>query len=323
MKDEVLEGMKDTFDKESACLESVREGLDESASEFVMELHRCRGRIVFTGMGKSGLVCRKIVATMESMGIRAVFLHPAEGVHGDLGLVSDRDIVVCVSNSGETAEVLDLLPSLETIGCRVFSIVGREGSTLESKSERTIVMKGLREVYLDMVPTSSTTATLVLGDAIAVELGKLKGFTQEEFGIYHPKGQLGKKLTMKVGDIMKKGADNSVILSGSTLEQAVFEMCRKPVGGVSIVDKDGKLLGVFTDGDLRRHLQKHNGMLSDEKIDKLMVKKPITLCQDQLIAEAIENTISKHSVSIFPVIDDEGKAVGTLCMIDVVKSGLI
>jgi arabinose-5-phosphate isomerase len=323
MKDEVLEGMKETFYKESSCLESVKEGLDKSASEFVMELHRCRGRIVFTGMGKSGLVCRKIVATMESMGISAVFLHPAEGVHGDLGLVSDRDIVVCVSNSGETAEVLDLLPSLETIGCRIFSIVGREGSTLESKSERTIVMKGLREVYLDMVPTSSTTATLVLGDAIAVELGKLKGFTQEEFGIYHPKGQLGKKLTMKVGDIMVKDTDNSVVLTGSTLEQAVFEMCRKPVGGVSVIDNNGRLLGIFTDGDLRRHLQKHKGMLSDEKIDNLMIRKPMSLHPEQLVSDAVNTVISKHTVSMYPVVDSDGKAVGTLRMLDVVKSGLI
>lgn len=254
MNGKVLDGMKDTFDREISSLRSVADGLDGSVAEFVMELHSCRGRIVFTGMGKSGHICRKIVATIQSMGVHAVFLHPAEGVHGDLGIVSNRDIVICVSNSGETSEIMDLLPSLETIGCRIFSIVGRRGSTLESKSERTIVIQGLKEVYLDMVPTSSTTATLVLGDAIAVELGKLKRFTQEEFGIYHPKGQLGKKLTMRVEDIMVKDADNSVVLSGSTLEQAVFEMCRKPVGGVSIIDRDGKLLGIFTDGDLRRHL---------------------------------------------------------------------
>ncbi|MCH3978056.1 MAG: KpsF/GutQ family sugar-phosphate isomerase [Candidatus Methanomethylophilus sp.] len=323
MNENVLEGMKDTFDKESACLENVKESLDGSAAEFVMELHRCRGKIVFAGMGKSGHICRKIAATMQSMGIRAMFLHPAEGVHGDLGIVSDRDIVVCVSNSGETSEIMDLLPSLETIRCRIFSIVGRRGSSLESRSERTIVMQGIEEVYLDMVPTSSTTATLVLGDAIAVELGKLKGFTQEEFGIYHPKGQLGKKLTMKVGDIMVKDTDNSVILSGSTLEQAVFEMCRKPVGGVSVIDRDGKLLGIFTDGDLRRHLQKHNGMLSEEKIDSLMITKPMCLHPEELVTDAINGTISKHTVSMYPVVDSDGRIVGTLRMIDVVRSGLI
>lgn len=323
MNGKVLKGMKDTFDKEISCLRSAKDGLDDSAAEFIMELHRCRGRIVFTGMGKSGHICRKIVATMQSMGIRAVFLHPAEGIHGDLGIVSDRDIVVCVSNSGETPEIMDLLPSLETIGCRIFCIVGRRMSTLESKSERMIVIQGLKEVYLDMIPTSSTTAMLVLGDAIAVELGKLKGFTQEEFGTYHPKGQLGKKLTMKVGDIMKMGSDNSIVLSGSTLEQTIFEMCRKPVGGVSVVDKNGKLLGIFTDGDLRRCLQKHGGMLSEEIIDNLMMRNPITLNCNQLIWDSINETISKHSVSMFPVVDDNEKIVGTLCMIDVVKSGLM
>ena len=323
MNGNILEGMKDTFGREISCLESVDDGLDDSAAEFVMELHRCRGNIVLTGMGKSGHICRKIAATMQSMGIRALFLHPAEGVHGDLGIITDRDIVICVSNSGETSEIMDLLPSLETVGCRIFSIVGRRGSSLESRSERTIVMQGLKEAYLDMVPTSSTTATLVLGDAIAVELGKMKGFTQEEFGIYHPKGQLGKKLTLKVGDIMVKDTDNSVVLSGSTLEQAVFEMCRKPVGGISVIDRDGKLLGIFTDGDLRRHLQKHNGILSDEKIDNLMIREPMSLHPEELVSDVINTTISKHTVSMYPVVDSDGRAVGTLRMIDVVKSGLI
>lgn len=314
---------KTVINKEIACLNRMVENLDnKQISTFIQYLDNCQGKIIWCGIGKSGHICKKIVATMQSLGIQAIFLHPSEALHGDLGIVSKSDIVVAVSNSGETKELLDIIAPLKKLDVDIVSIVGRSNSTLESVSTQTLVLNGLEEVYLGIVPTSSTTGTLVMGDAISIAIASRKNFAKEDFGKYHPNGQLGKKLTLKVMDVMVKDNDNSLIVTGSSLEQAVFEMCRKSVSGVTIVDKSGAVKGIFTDGDLRRYMNSQNESFSNVLVDEVMTETPICIQETQLLSEAITSIISKNSVSIYPVVNKQGKAVGTLRMIDVVKSGL-
>ncbi len=290
---------------------------------FVFELDRCRGTLIWMGVGKSGHVCSKIVATMQSLGIKSLFIHPTEALHGDLGVVASEDIVILVSNSGETKELVDTIIPIRNIGARIFCIVGRNDSTLEKKSDMTLHVAVKDEVFLDIVPTSSTTATMVMGDSIAVSIAKTRGFTREDFGKFHPNGQLGKRLTLCVSDVMLTDNDNSVVLEGSSLEQVIFEMCKKSVGAVSITDKNGMLKGIFTDGDLRRFANQEGYNPRLTIIDNIMVKDPITLKENQLLYDAIIQTISSYTVSVFPVVDDKGKLVGILRIIDVLKTGLL
>ena len=311
------------FEGEIKGLEQSKEALDDNYNQFVYELDRCRGTLIWTGIGKSGHICKKIVATMQSLGIKSFYLHPSEALHGDLGLISSDDIVIAVSNSGETKELVDTIIPIRNLGAKVLAIVGHKDSSLEKMSDRTLVIGISNEVYLDLVPTTSTTTMLVLGDAIAVSIAQKRKFTKEDFGKYHPNGQLGMRLTFHVSDIMLSGTEHSIVLEGSSLEQVIFEMCRKPVGCVNIVDRKGMLVGLFTDGDLRRYLNNGGSDLKTTIVDTLMVTNPIILHPDQLLFDAIVEVISKHSVSVYPVVDSEGKSVGTLRTIDVIKSGLI
>ncbi len=314
---------KEVFSGEIECLCKLRERLGDNFEKFAFNLDKCRGYLIWSGIGKSGYICRKIVATMQSLGIKALYLHPSEALHGDLGVISPEDIVIFVSNSGETKELLDAISPIKNIGAKIFSIVGRVGSSLEQKSDMTLILEMLNEVYLDIVPTTSTTSTLVIGDALAVSIAQKRGFTKEEFGKYHPSGQLGKKLTLRVKDVMLKGAENSVVLEGSTIEQVIFEMCKKSIGAVSVTDKSGLLKGVFTDGDLRRFTNQSEYNPKTTIIDDVMIKQPITIDCNQLLYDAITQTISKHSVSVFPVVNKDGVLVGTLRAIDVLKTGLL
>lgn len=318
-----FECAKSVFNEEIAGLKAVLDCLGDDFEKFVFELDRCRGNLIWMGIGKSGLICRKIVATLQSLGIKALFLHPSEALHGDLGILCPEDIVIAVSNSGETKELLDTVEPIQNLGVKIFSITGRKDSSLESKSVNTYVINVKNEAFLDMVPTTSTTATLVLGDAIAVSIAHKRGFTKENFGKYHPNGQLGKRLTLKVKDIMLKGVENSVVLEGANIEQVIFEMCKKSVSAVAVTDRQGKLKGLFTDGDLRRLANSPEYDPKKTIIDEVMISNPITLDENNLLFEAIEQVISKHTVSIFPVVDSNHKLVGTLRAIDVIKTGLI
>lgn len=317
-----MESAKDVFNTEINCLKALYMSLDESFELFVQKIDGCRGNIVWTGVGKSGHICKKVVATMQSLGIKAIFLNPVDALHGDLGVLSRNDVVIIVSNSGSTKELIDIIPPIKALGVSIFSIVGKSRSPIAVLSDETYCITDAEEAFLGIVPTSSTTNSLVLGDAIAISIAKQRHFTIDEFGLYHPKGQLGKRLTLKVKDVMVKGPENSIILEGATLEQAVFEMCRKSVSAVCVVDKIGKLKGYFTDGDFRRYMSKSGGRLDLTKIDSVMVTKPIYLKSDQLLYDAITETISQHTVSSYPVIDDDNNVVGIVRMVDVVNSGL-
>ncbi|MGI6078913.1 MAG: KpsF/GutQ family sugar-phosphate isomerase [Fastidiosipilaceae bacterium] len=239
-----LDDGRQVFDKEIKSLIDTRDSLDSSFSDIVEAILQCQGRIILSGMGKSGHIARKITATMQSLGIKSYFMHPGEALHGDLGMVTEEDIVIALSNSGETDEILNLIPTIKKVGADLMCIVGRKDSTLERNSVLALILPPMEEAYLgSLVPTSSTTAMLALGDAISVAVAKERGFEAKEFSVFHPKGTLGKRLTLKVEGMMIKRDDSPVVLSKSSIRDAVLEMCNKPVGGTNVVDSDGYLLG--------------------------------------------------------------------------------
>lgn len=322
MIDLLAEG-KRVFDKEIDAAKATCDALGLSFVVICNAIDSCRGRVILTGMGKSGHICRKIVATMQSLGIKAQFMHPGDALHGDLGMLTKDDMVLALSNSGETDEILQLVPAIQKIGTPLYCVVGRMESTLAKFSEEVILLPKIEEAYLGtLVPTSSTTATLMIGDALAVAVASKRGFAPEDFGVFHPNGLLGKRLTLKVESLMLTGDENSAVLCGSTVEDTVFEMCRKSIGGVNIIDEFGNLKGVFTDGDLRRlchHVPEGMGRII---IDDIMTTTPIALQKNQLVADVIEEIrLYNRTVSFYPVVDN-GVLVGSLRLLDISRSGL-
>lgn len=321
---DILEEGRKVFQVEIEGIKRLMDSLDESFITFVKRIHNCQGRVVWTGMGKSGHICNKVAATMASIGIKAYYMHPAEGLHGDLGLLTKEDIVIALSNSGETDEILGLLPSIQRIGVDLYSIVGRRNSTLEQYSKEVIVFPEMDEAFLgNLVPSTSTTASLVLGDALAVMVSTIRGFTSEDFAVFHPNGLLGRKMTLKVSDLMKKGDENAIIQSGKNVEQAVIEMCKKPIGCVNIEDADGQYIGIFTDGDLRRLISQRGAQVMEEPIDRVMTRNPLRIEPNLLVVDAVERMRDMNrKVSTLAVVEN-GRIVGTLCVADIAKAGLI
>lgn len=318
-----LDDGRQVFDKEIKALIDTRDNLDDNFSAFANAIHECRGRVILSGMGKSGHVAKKITATMQSLGIKSYFMHPAEALHGDLGMITEDDIIVAISNSGETDEILNLIPTINKVGAELLCIVGRENSTLERNSSMTLILPPLEEAYLgSLVPTSSTTAMLVIGDALAVSVAKERGFEAKEFSVFHPKGTLGKRMTLMVEGMMIKGDENSTVSSGSTIREAVLEMCKKPIGGTNIIDSRGYLLGVFTDGDLRRLFSRNPDGAMDMIINDVMTANPICLSPKILVYDSID-IMREKKASFFPVVDDNKKLMGTIRLMDVVRSGLM
>lgn len=311
---------KHVFDTEIEGLITIRNQLDSNFIKMVDYIDSCKGHVVFMGVGKSGHICKKIVATMQSLGIKALYIHPTEGLHGDLGCISDDDLVVYVSNSGETEELLNTIISIKYIGATTVCIVGRKECTLMKECECGIVMCGLKEAYLGMVPTTTTTSTLVIGDALAVAIATRRDFTKSKFGIYHPHGTLGKRLTMTIDDFLI--VENSSINVDSTVKDAIMCMCKTSLGGVSIIDKDRHLVGVFTDGDLRRLLGSSIHEPLSLKISDIMTKNPITMSSGHLAFDEIEKVMRKHQVSFYPVVKDN-IYIGSVNNSSFIKSGLI
>ena len=321
---DILEIGREVFDIELEGLLKMRESLGESFVTIAEKINACKGRVVCTGMGKSGHIFKKVAATMASIGIKTYFMHPAEALHGDLGLLTSDDIVLALSNGGETEEILNLIPSIQKIGAAMYSIVGRKNSTLEKYSEAVIVFPEVNEAFLgNLVPTTTTTVSLLVGDALAVAVAKMRGFTPGEFAVFHPNGLLGRKLTMKVSDLMKKGEENAVVKEGMTVQAAVFEMCKKPIGCVNVVDEKSRFTGIFTDGDLRRLIGKDGEGALSHKIEEVMTKDPLFVEPDLLVVDAVERMKKMNrKVSTLAVVEDE-QILGTLCVTDIAKAGLI
>ena len=293
-------------------------------SEFaaaVRMMFECRGRIIITGVGKSGIIARKIVATMNSTGTPAVFLHPSDAVHGDLGMVRKDDVVVCVSKSGDTPELAQLMPLFQRLGVPIVSVVGRVRSPLAAQS--TIVLDaGVAEEACphDLAPTASTTATLALGDALAVALLDRRQFSREDFALYHPGGSLGRRLLLKVDEMMVRDGGIPSVRGDVPLRDAIMEMTTKRLGCTCVVRGDGTLEGIVTDGDLRRLLQTSTD-ISRTTVGMVMTRNPKTIQPGTLAVVALQE-MESYKITQIVVVDGDGKPAGVLHIHDLVKAGI-
>jgi arabinose-5-phosphate isomerase len=286
-------------------------------------LNQCRGRVIVTGMGKSGLVGKKIAATLASTGTPAFFLHPAEACHGDLGTVTGEDVILAISNSGETEEIIGLIPYLKRFDVKLISMTGKDVSTLSRASDVTLDI-GVREEACPMgiVPTASTTAALAMGDALAVVLLTMKGFREEDFATFHPKGSLGKKLLIRVSDLMHSGDGVPMVRPETPMTETVIEMSSKRLGVTTVVDEGGRLNGVITDGDLRRGIEKWSNKFFEMKAGEVMIKDPKTIQADALAAKALA-VMERHSITSLVVPDGDGRLMGIIHLHDILRQGIV
>lgn len=310
------------FDKEIEALRKTRDSLGEDFEKLVELVLHCRGKVILSGMGKPGHIGTKMAATLASLGTPAFFMHPAEAMHGDLGMVTKEDVVILMSYSGESEEVTRLMPVLQEIGCITVAITGNASSTLNRECMYHFVFPAFEEAcYMHLAPTSSTTALLVLGDALAITVAKLRNYTKEDFGLHHPAGALGKKLLVKVSDVMHKGDENAVIPMGSSLRSAIVEMSSKGLSMVTIVDEENHLKGIITDGDLRRMLEKGIDVYH-ESIDTVMTRNPKWIDSREMAVNALQ-FMSDHRITSMPVLDENETVVGSVLMQDIFKAGIV
>lgn len=325
MEDVMLEQARQVLRMEAeAVLEQV-ERIDEHFKAAVEMILACPGRTVITGMGKSGIIGRKMAATLASTGTPSFYLHPAEGIHGDLGMVTEGDVVIALSNSGETGEVLHILPSLRRIGAKLIAMVGNPNSTLAKNSDIVLNVCVTREACpLGLAPTSSTTAALAYGDALALALLSKRKFTASQFAVFHPGGSLGRKLLLTVEDIMHSGTENPLVKADISVQDALFVITDKGLGAVSVVDDDNKMLGVLTDGDIRRGLSKGVDFLK-RPVTELMTASPKTITKEKLAAQALHIMESNRPkpITVLPVVDAENHVIGLLHMTDLVRQGVV
>lgn len=319
---DVIAEARAVFDKEIEALTRTRDALGEDFSNMVDLVLNCRGKVVLAGMGKPGHIGTKIAATLASLGTPAFFMHPAEAMHGDLGMVEEKDVVILMSYSGESEEVTRLMPTLHEIGCKTVAITGKPKSTLARECQYHFFFPEFEEAcYMHLAPTSSTTALLVLGDALALVVSRAKNYTREEFGLYHPAGALGRKLLVHVSDLMHAGKENAVVREQSSLREAIVEMSSKGLSMVSVVDEDGKLKGIITDGDLRRMLERGTDVYH-EVIDHVMTKTPRWIDSREMAVNALQ-VMSDLKITGMPVLDEDRKVVGTILMQDIFKAGIV
>lgn len=322
---EMLKHAQDVLRMEAEAVLELVPRIDANFAAAVEMILQCPGRTVITGMGKSGIIGRKMAATLASTGTPSFYLHPAEGIHGDLGMVTAGDVVIALSNSGETGEVLNILPSLRRIGAKIIAMVGNDASTLAKNADVVLNVGVSKEACpLGLAPTSSTTAALAYGDALALALLQRHHFTASQFAIFHPGGSLGRRLLLTVGDIMHSGEENPVVVGETTVQEALFVITDKGLGAVSVIDADGVMQGVLTDGDIRRGLSKGVDFLQ-RPVTELMTKQPKTITKDKLAAQALHIMESNHPkpITVLPVIDADNKVIGLLHMTDLVRQGVV
>lgn len=320
----IIDEAKNVFEIEIDTLNKIKTNIGQEFILLVNMIENCDGRVIITGMGKSGHIGNKISATLSSLGTPSFFMHPSEAGHGDLGMLTDKDILIAISNSGETEEVIQLIPSIRKIGTKLISVTCKEYSTLGSFADLNIYLKIEKEAcFLEIAPTSSTTATLVFGDALAVVLSQKHGFTKEKFGLYHPKGSLGKKLLLQVSDIMHMGDDIPKIKINTSIKNALVEMTYKSFGLVNVIDDKEKLVGIITAGDIVRRIETTPGFLN-ENVSTIMNCMPSTVYDDELAVQAVGviNSSDKKIV-VLPVINRELKCVGVISVNDLMKAGIM
>ena len=310
-----------TIAMERDAITELLERLDEDFSRACEILLATRGRVVVTGMGKSGHIGTKIAATLASTGTPALFVHPGEASHGDLGMITDQDTVIALSNSGTTNEVVTLLPLLKRMGVPLITMTGDANSVL-ARSANVNLDTSVREEAcpLDLAPTSSTTVCAVTGDALALALLEARGFTREDFAFSHPGGSLGRKLLLKVEDIMHGGQAMPAVTAGTMMDSALLEVTTKGLGMTSVLDPSGTLLGVFTDGDLRRALDNETD-IHNTPIESAMTRNPVTIGGDMLAAEAL-HIMEEHTITALVVVGDGNVPEGVVHLHDILKAGV-
>ncbi len=319
----ILDEARRVLRVEAEAVASLAQKLDRNFERAVELINGCSGRVIVTGMGKSGIIGKKIAATLASTGIPAYFMHPAEASHGDLGMVTERDVVLAISNSGETEELVGLLPHLKRFNVALVSMTGNGGSTLARSCDACLDISVREEACpIGVVPTSSTTATLAMGDALSVVLLKLRGFREEDFAQYHPKGSLGKKLIVKVSDLMHTGSDMPVVSPDTRMTETVVEMSSKRLGITIVRDGRGRIAGVVTDGDLRRGLEKWGQGLFEKTASEVMTAGPRSIGAEELAARALA-VMEKHSITALPVPDADGRPLGIIHLHDILREGIV
>lgn len=319
----LLERAKNILMIEAKAIEDLTGKLGSDFCQAVDLLYMCKGKVVITGVGKSGLICQKIAATLASTGTPAIFLHPVEGSHGDLGVLTRDDVVIAVSNSGESVEVNSLLPVIKRMNVPLIAFTGKPSSTLGKQGD-VVIDTGVREEAcpMNLVPTASTTAMLATGDALAVTLLEKRGFKAEDFALLHPGGSLGKRLLLKVEDLMHTGEEIPTVSEGASMKDAVFQITSKRLGLTTVLDQNGELMGVITDGDLRRGLEKGGDFLK-RKIHEIMTQNPKKICRDDLAAKALQRMEQYSITSLIVVKTLEGNQVeGIVHIHDILKAGI-
>ncbi len=321
--DNILDIAKKVLKTEAEAIFALIERLGSNFEKAVESIYDCKGRVVVTGMGKSGLVGKKIAATLASTGTPAFFLHPAEAGHGDLGMVTSRDVLLAISNSGETEEIVRLIPFLKRFNLRLVSITGNPNSTLSRAADVTLDVSVKEEACpFGIVPTSSTTATMAIGDAMAVALLVKKGLKEEDFAFFHPRGSIGKKLLITVQDLMHKGDAIPKVSIGTPMSKAVIEMSSKRLGHAIVLDKNDRVAGIISDGDVRRGLEKWAGRLFELTAEEVMSRNPKTISEEELAAKAL-SIMENYSITALIVSDGDGRAIGIIHLHDILKQGIV
>lgn len=317
-----LASARRTLDIEARAVAALASRLDASFARAVELVLSCRGRTVVSGMGKSGHVARKIASTLASTGTPAFFVHPAEASHGDLGMITADDVLIALSNSGESAELLAIVPVIKREGARLISITGNASSSLAREADVHLDAGVTEEACpLGLAPTASTTAALALGDALAVALLEARGFDREKFARSHPGGSLGKRLLTHVRDVMRTGEALPSVPRTSSLSQAIIEMSRKGLGMTAVVDEQARVIGIFTDGDLRRALERPIDV-QNTPIERVMTAQPRFVAADRLAVEAVK-LMEDHRISQLVVVDDEMRLIGALNMHDLFRAKVL
>ncbi len=317
-----LESAKRTFELEAIAINNLQDLVDDNFAHCCTAILACQGRVIVTGMGKSGHIANKIAATLASTGTPSFFVHPAEASHGDMGMITDKDVVIALSNSGESAEIKAILPLIKRIGIPLISITSYPHSSLATFADYNLNTAVQTEACpLNLAPTSSTTAQLAMGDALAIALLEAKGFKAEDFAFSHPGGSLGRKLLLKVEDIMHRGELIPKVLSNTLLKDALLEITQKHLGMTTVIDESGVLLGVFTDGDLRRAID-NDIDLKNTIIDSVMTINATLVDKNLLAAQALL-IMQDNSIGQLIIIDADHKPIGALNMQDMLKAGVL
>ena len=307
---------------ESDSIKRLSSRINKDFEKAVNLIFASKGRVVVTGMGKAGIIGNKISATLASTGTPSLWLHSAEAIHGDLGRVRKEDVVIAISSSGETEEVVKLIPNIKKIGAKLIAITGNMRSTLAMNSDAVLDVSIKKEACpLGLAPMASTTTMLAMGDALCAALIDKRRFKKIDFAFLHPGGNLGKRLLLKVEDIMRKDAANPIVKQGTKVKDVLLKITTARAGSATVVDAKGKLKGIFTDGDLRRHLEDGED-LTKKKVSDVMTKNPKALKKGRLAVEALR-ILREHKIDEIPIVDERGRAVGLVDVQDLLKAGLV